>query len=169
MSFSIENTKTIEDTNKLEDSGKFLKFFTPIAIFILGLSLYFVYMFTTSRRGRLARFRDTFGFLPLRNNFIWTILILILFVLFVSNILYLIIYYFLEKKTNKLNEHENKLIDIGIFRQIILSAILWLLLFLIVMYSMNIFQPVIRVLLVILEWLNIPRYGLPPFHINHRQ
>ena len=36
MSFSIENTKTIDDTKKLEDSGKLLKFY-PIAIFLLGL------------------------------------------------------------------------------------------------------------------------------------
>jgi len=166
MSFSIENTKTIDDTKKLKDSGKLLKFY-PIAIFLLGLSSYFVYVFTTSRRGRLARFRDTFGFLRLRNtNFIWTILILILFVLLVSNILYLIIHYFLEKKTNKLNEHETKLIETGIMRQIILSFILWVLLFLIVLYSTDIVQPAVRGWIIILDWLNIPRYGLPPFHIG---
>ena len=89
----------LEDKNSLELYKKTFKVATPIITIVLGLLSYFVFLFTTNRRGTLARFRNSVGWYRIsNNNLIWFFLILIFVVLCVSNVLYLIINYYLKKK-----------------------------------------------------------------------
>ena len=137
----------IEDKNILELYKKTFKVVAPISTIVLGLLSYFVFLFTTNRRGALARFRNSVGLYGIRNNsLIWFVFILIFVFLCVSNVLYLIIHYFLEKKTNKLNEYEKKIMDTGFFSHLSLYFAIIIFIFLIVLYCTDFFRSILQLI-----------------------